>query len=213
MFDRGVGATDASDLVAVTMMIYSLPRPVAATDAIVVLPGQGEDWRLFDAIEAWNNSPNVRFLLIAGSYSGETTWFLPNLEILQERYGLKRTSGVVIAAHAHHTREQAEWFVETVQELKVRSVSLFVSPYHLLRAYCTLLKAALDAGIWIPMIPVPVRVSPSAAIPETGFTAWQLVSGEVERFRRYRDSEGHIVAITELQHYLEWLWTLPIVQR
>lgn len=213
MFERGVDATEESDLVAITMMVFGLPRPFAATDAIVVLPGQGEDWRLIDAVKAWNTSPNVRYLLVAGSFSGETTWFLPTVKILQERYGLTRTDGLIIADHAHHTREQAVWFVEMVQSLKLHSVSLFVSPYHLLRAYGTLLKAVLDAGIWIPMIPMPVHVSPETPIPETGFTAWQLVAGEVRRFKQYRDVERHVVSLAELQHYLEWLWTQPIISQ
>ncbi|HKX73177.1 MAG TPA: hypothetical protein VJM32_04155 [Candidatus Saccharimonadales bacterium] len=211
LVERGIAGTPASNLVAMAIWLYSMPRPVSQTDAILVLPGQGEDWRLNDAVAAWNNCPNARYLLVAGNYKGERTWFLPTIEILRERYGLTRTEGVLIHPHAHHTKEQSDWIIPTIQELGLTSISLFVSPYHLLRAFCCILKAFTRHDVpQIPMIPVPVLVSPTTPVPETGITGWDLVHGEVERILKYTEF-GDVATPEELMSYLDWLFRQPII--
>jgi len=212
LIERAVDEDLTSRLVAMALMVYSLPRPVGDVDAILVLPGQGEDWRLTAAIKAWNTDLNVKYLLVAGSYSGEKTWFEPTLENLSvEPYNLTRREGVVIHPHAHHTKEQAAWISEIVRELDINSLALVVSPYHLLRAYLTILETLLASGQEVAMVPMPAPVAPHVPIPETGFTAWQLVSGEVARINKYQQM-GDVATYEQLQAYLEWLWDHPILK-
>lgn len=118
---------------------------------------------------------------------------------------------VIIHPHAHHTVEQAEWIAATVAELKIESLSLFVSAYHLLRAYCTILNVFVRDGLQIPMIPAPALVSPSTLVPETGLSAWELVAGEVERIMKYQD-KGDVISLQQLELYLSWLWSHAIMK-
>ncbi len=206
MVDREIDNGQAAQLVALSVMILSLPQRTTEVDAILVLPGQGEDLRLTQAIEAWNTSPNVKHLLVAGNYNGETTWFEPTLDNLSEApYGLVRKEGVVIQPHAHHTKEQGEWIAATARDLRIESIALVVSPYHLTRAYLTFVKCFEKLGIKVALYPAPVRIAPDVSSPETGLNSWQYVPGEVERVLVYQE-KGDVATYEELQGYLEWLW-------
>lgn len=212
MHERYEPPTVTSDLVAMAVMLFTMPRPIHKVDAIVVLPGQGEDWRLHDAVAAWNTTPGARYFLVAGGHMEEKTWFLPTVEILRESYGLTRTDGkIIIQPSATDTPKQADWIVPTVQKLGITSLALVVSPYHLLRGYCTVLKAFWRLGVpQIPMIPVPAMVSPTTPNEEKGLPGWHLVSGEVNRIITYRE-KGDVAMPPELLSYLDWLWRQPII--
>lgn len=206
MVAREIDSDETSSLIAMVMMILSLPQDVSRVDAILVLPGQGEDWRLTSAIEAWNTNPGVKHLLVAGNYSGEKTWFEPTLDNLSEPpYGLVRREGVVIHPHAHHTKEQGEWIAATARDLNIKSIALVVPPYHLPRAYLTFVKCFEQLGIEVALFPLPVHVAPSTRAPETGLNSWQYVPGEMERIVKYQE-KGDVATYEELQGYLEWLW-------
>lgn len=212
-FSRIMQNDTSSRLVSMAIMLYSLPRPLVSVEGIVVLPGMGEDWRLTRAIEDWNKQTHVSSFLIPGMYQSEESAFLPTLERLSESpYNLRRTDGVVIRMRAQHTKDQANWIVEQVSELNICSLALYVSPYHLLRSYCTIVKSFETQKVpYIPIIPMPVAVSPSFIIPDTGINAWDMVPGEVARIIEYQ-SQGDVATIDELAKYLDWLWKQPIVK-
>lgn len=212
LVDRVIDGTQLADVVAMATLLYGLPKPVDQADAIAVFPGLGENWRLIDGVRAWDDSKKARNLFITGIFRGEKTRVQPTVEYLSgDPFSMKRSEGVVIQDHAHHTKEQAEWLVEQIQSKKVQSVALFVSPYHLLRAYCTLLKAFMKSGHpLIPIIPMPVAVSPSALIPEVGVDAWKMAHGEVERIIKYQEL-GDVATVDELKGYLKWLCEQPIM--
>lgn len=211
LIERVVEGGEASDLVAMATLLYGLPRPAGKVDAVVVLPGLGEDWRLIDGIHAWNGSSLARHLMIAGIFDGEKTKVQPTVEYLSGKpFNLERAEGVLIQPHAHHTKEQAEWVVENVRKHGISSIALFVSPYHLLRAYCTVLKAFIKADHQVAIIPMPVAVSPSTQIPEVGVDAWTMSSGEVERIIKYQKLDD-VATKDELKDYLAWLCSQPIM--
>lgn len=212
MIERRVEPTEASNLMAMAIMLFTMPRPVENVDAIVLLPGQGEDWRIHDAVRAWNTNPTVRYFLVAGNCPDEETWFLPTVEILRQKYGLTRTDGTIIIEHsAEHTKVQADWLIPLVRQLDITSFALTASPYHLLRAYSAMLAAFKRHEVqWIPMIPLPTVVSPGQIVPETGLTGWDMVHGEVARIIKYRDL-GDIPTPQEFSDYLRWLWRQPIL--
>lgn len=211
MVERIVDWDQASTALAMATMLYGLPRPVGDVDAIAVQPGLGENWRIIDAVEAWNESASAKRLLIAGLYDGETTKVLPTIENLSRPpFNLRRTEGVHIQASADHTRAQAEWLAKQVRENGVGSLALFVSPYHLLRAYCTVLKTFTKAGLRIPIVPMPVAVAPTAIVPETGVNAWEMSPGEKERIFKYQEL-GDVATLDELMDYLRWLCEQPIM--
>ncbi len=199
------------DLAAMTMMVYSVPRRQKKCQALVVFPGMGETWRLEQVIAAWENQAvyRARHLLVAGTeWKIETTNIRPPIikNLKRKPYLLRRMANVHAQDHAHHTREQAVWVVEMVQKLRIKTLALFVSPYHLLRAYLTLLKTFINVNIPpVKMIPVPVNISPDTIIPETGTDAWSLVQGEMLRIKAYQH-KGDVATLEELQQYLSFLW-------
>jgi hypothetical protein len=195
------------DVIKAVTMILSVPRGAAdRVDALVIASGQGEEWRFTHAIRCWEANPDLRHLLVANGNPAERTYAEITVDYLRG-LGLRRVDGVVVqAGPAPNTGLQAAWIVDQVQERGIASLALAVSPYHLPRAYLTVLKALLDRGVRVPLIPVPVAVAPDTTVPETGATAYDLVPGEVKRILTYVDS-GWVATPKELQAYLGWLWT------
>lgn len=203
---RVIAGSQISNMVAVVIMLYSIPRMENEIDALVVMPGQGENWRVQEAISVWNrHSSSARYLLMSGQY--EKKWASLDLENLKkEPFNLKRSHGFYSQIFARNTKEQAVWIVEKVREIGVKSIALFVSPYHLLRAYCTLLQTFnITHTPWILMFPAPVAISPDTPIPETGVSAWDLVPGELERIIQYQ-KRGDVCNFDQLREYISWLW-------
>lgn len=199
-------------LAKMTTMVLSLPRPL--TDAITVFPGRGENERLQHAVKVWEADRAMRFFLVAGTkWSTEKTTAQPTMELLsQSQYGLKTTSGVVIHHHANITTDQTGWVVPKIQELGITSIGLVVTPYHLIRAYLTLLKETLKADLQIPIIPLPVPKAPNVIVPEDNTDAWTLFDGEMERILTYQ-KKGDVATLGELKKYLAWLWQHPLLKQ
>ncbi|MFC4019927.1 YdcF family protein [Micromonospora sp. GCM10011542] len=214
-FPRIVGEADFGefttgqilDVLTAVTVILALPRSAAEhVDAIAVATGQGEEWRLTQGIRAWEVNPGLRHLLVANGNPTEETYNEITLGYLRG-LGLRRIDGVVLqTAPAPNTGLQAAWIAQQVRALGIASIALTVSSYHLPRAYLTVLKAASTLEVRLPIIPVPVAVSPDTPVPETGATAYDLVGGEVRRILAYR-SRGWVASDEELRQYLGWLWS------
>ena len=211
---RVVESHIGTELFTMAHMIASTPHPVDKVDAIAVMPGLGEHIRIITAVNAWESNPQTRHLLIAGTNPTEHTQIQPTLEFLQGNpIYLQRTDGVETQINAKHTREQAEWLMERVRALNIRSMALFVSHWHLPRAYSTLIKTMLEDGDNyrpIPVFPVSVVTSPNAITPETKASVTAMSAGEAERIRKYQEL-GYVVTLDELHAYLGWLWEQDIV--
>lgn len=202
-----------SDLLAMALMLYSLPR-IHQTEALVVMPGLGENWRIEQAVKVWeNNDQKNKFLLISGVNQKEKTAFPFSIENFKKSpFNLKRVENVHIQEHADHTKAQAEWIVNKTKELNIKSLTVFVSPFHLLRAYNTLLKTFINLDAErILIIPNPIRIPPSTNIPEVNSSAWDLVQGELDRIKIYQE-KGDVASYEELKEYLNWLWTQPLIK-
>ena len=209
----GFTAGQLLDVMTAVTMILSLPQSAADhVDALAVPTGQGEQWRLIHAISHWEAHPDLRYLLVANGNPTEATYVDITLDYLRS-LGLRRIDGVHLQTEpAPNTSRQAEWIVDRVREHGITSLALAVSPYHLPRAYLTLLKACLNSGIRLPLIPVPVAVPPDAPVPETATTAYALIPGEVHRIITYTD-KGWVATPEELRQYLQWLWNRPSMRR
>jgi len=202
----GVPAARLLDVVTAVTMILALP-PAAAdrVDALVVAIGQGEERRLTQAIRRWERNPRLRHLLVANGNPAEQTYREITLDYLRG-LGLRRTDGVRRQPEpAPNTGLQAGWIADQVRELGIGSLALTVSPYHLPRAYLTVLSELNRRGLRLPVIPAPVAVAPHEPIPETGATAYDLVPGEAKRILDYA-AEGWVATPAELRRYLTWLW-------
>jgi len=202
-----LGTGRLMDVMRAVTMILAVPQSVADdVDALVVATGQGEHWRLTHAIRHWEAHPAIRHLLVANGNPAERTYVDITPDYLRG-LGLSRVDGVHLQAEpAPNTSLQAEWIVQQVQERGITSLALAVSPYHLPRAYLTVLKAFIDSDIRLPLVPLPVAVSPDTPVPETGSTAYDLIPGEVQRIIAYAE-KGWVATPDELRQYLHWMWS------
>ncbi|WP_406076351.1 ElyC/SanA/YdcF family protein [Micromonospora sp. NBC_00858] len=203
----GFTASQLLGVLKAVTIILTLPQSAADhVDALVIASGQGEEWRFTHAIRAWEANPGLRYLLVANGNPAEETYVEITLDYLRS-LGLRRTRGVFLQADpAPNTGLQAAWIVDQVHGRGITSLALAVSPYHLPRAYLTVLKAFIRSGRRLPIIPVPVAVAPDTPVPETGANAYDLIPGEVERILSYQD-KGWVATSEELQQYLRWLWS------
>jgi hypothetical protein len=206
----GYPAARFLDVLRSVTMILTLPAAAAArADAVAVLTGQGETWRLAHAVTDWETNPVRRHLLVATTNAAEATYTPVTLDALRG-LGLRRTDGVHIqAVAAADTGVQAAWLADRIPEHGIGSLALAVSPYHLPRAYLTVLRACEERGVRVPLLPLPVPVAPAEPVPETGAAAWDMLPGEIRRILDYTD-RGWVAGPEQLRRYLDWLWsTLP----
>jgi hypothetical protein len=217
MKSRIMDENPTGEMASMAMMLYTVPRAIDRVDAVAVLPGLGERWRLDDATAAYDNNPQARRLLITGINGNELTFEQPTPDILREKYGMQREDGIRIQQGALHTKAQAEWLAATVEEEGVESMGLFISPYHLLRGSLTTLKAFIRHDVRIPIIPMPVHIAPSETIPEMAAKgiprdAWGMLPAETARITEYQ-AKGDVATADELREYINWMWTQPILAK
>ncbi|MEV6600851.1 hypothetical protein AB0M36_28995 [Actinoplanes sp. NPDC051346] len=200
------GAGRLLDVMEMLLGILSMASwPHGPADAIAVPPGQGEEWRLTHAIGLWESGNAARHLLVANGNPAERTYVPITPEYLY-RLGLRRRAGVQLQGEpAPNTGLQAAWIARQVNSLGATSLLLAVTPYHLPRAYLTVLKALSTAGTRIPILPCPVPVAPEAATPETGVGHHELLPGEAHRILHYA-ALGWVATLEEFRDYQDWLW-------
>lgn len=210
MVPRVVDANEETELFTRAHLIGSVPYPASGVDALAVMPGLGEHGRIIAAIRAWE-SGNARHLLVTGTNGIEREQRQPTLEFLTgDPINLHRTEGVITQVSAENTGDQADWLMQQIIEHQIGSLALFVSHWHLPRAYSVVLRSMREHNIRIPIFPVAVPSSPKAIVPETGETVVVMSAGEAERIKKYQKL-GYVVSLQELADYLDWLWTQDIV--
>lgn len=187
--------------------ILSLPSRFDGIASIAVTPGLGEDIRVQTAIELWESDPSFSHLFVTGTNINEKLQPQLTIERLQQDpYRLSKTDGVFAQAEAEHTRAQTDWLVQQLIAQEVKSLILCVSHWHMTRAYMTLLKSMLNAGMRIPVIPKAIGTAPDQIIPEVGQSVQRLSAGEAQRIVKYSNI-GQIASAEELASYLNWLWS------
>ena len=201
--------TDSSRIVALHEALLSFSTAAASkVEAHAPLPGLGEP-RIQAAVANFNRSKAAKCLLVAGAHRKELTCEVVTIESLR-RDGLRlsKNKAVLIEKHTENTAEQIIWVMEWAKALGVKSLALYTSPYHLLRAYATAIKAMAKLQMeWIPIVPVstgwllnPVPEYAAMGVHKTGA---DMVPGELDRFNgRYPED---VATYGETMEYLRWL--------
>lgn len=211
IIDRMVAPVVTDEVASMITMLFSLPRATVGIDAHVVFPGMGELCRETQAVSAWEKTTDARYFLVAGTNPSEDTQHRVTISELTRTSNLTKLSGVITQEVAAHTPSQAEWVVDKVQELGITSIGLHAPPYHLPRAYCTILKVFQKRGLSpIAIIPYPTRMAPGATVPEIGCSAEQMFYGEAQRIRLYQQ-KGDVSTLGELKDHIDWMWQQPIL--
>ncbi len=181
--------------------------PALKIEAIAVHPGLGEDERVLYAVRRFN-AGDFKQLLISGLNMGERTAKAFDIKTLGgEPFSLSRYVGMHTQIHASNTPEQASWVLGKVRELGIRSLAISAPPYHLPRAYLTVLAAFRKAGISASdcmLIPCPTPMSPYYHVPETEVMAAEMVPAEYERILRYMH-KGDVANIADLMSHIDSL--------
>lgn len=202
------------ELLSLAAFSFSLPQKLGLeVDALCTFTGQGENVRIIQPAKMYWENPQTknRFFLIPGHHKAEEHWRDMTPEVLAgEPYNLKKFEGVIVTSPLVTTKDQAEWIVAKMRELGITSLGVVSSPFHLLRAYLTVLGQMKSAGIRIPVIPIPVYVAPHIVVPEQKVEAWELVQGEAERIAAYQ-KKGDLASYNDLKEYLRWLWEQPLL--
>jgi hypothetical protein len=188
------------------MMVYSLPRNFEDMEAISLFPGMGESTRIDQTIAIWNENTNLKYLFIAGSYEGERLYEKVTINMLASLKNPPRNlHQVIIQEKAIHTKDQTTWLLEQAKFHGVQRFGLIVPPYHLMRAYCTLVKSVINDDHYKPAIfPIPLIMSPATKTPETEIDGWHMAYGEFERIERYRNI-GDVATYQEARKYIDWV--------
>ena len=206
---------ELGELMSLAAFSLTLPQKLAyEVDALCTFTGQGEDMRIIQPARAYweNKKTKNRIFLVPGYYENENTWKEMTQETLSKKpFEVKRLQGLHVAPRFTTTKDQAEWAVRKVDELAISSCAVLSTPFHLVRAYTTMLACMHAANLKIPIIPVPIYVAPSTVIPETGLVAWDMLQGEAERISAYQ-GKGDVLSYEKFREYIDWLWEQPIVK-
>ena len=204
-FPRVVKEAPESTAFEIAALIAGITR--VPTEAIAVHTGLGEDERVLYAIQRFNRR-DFKCLLVSGLNPDEKTAKRFDLKTLRAApFHLLRDEGVFTQMYAGNTPDQAEWIAFCAQDLGLRSISISAPPYHLPRAYLTVLATFLKAGIRARdcmLIPLPTPMSPFYRVPETDATATEMIAGEYERIKRYTQ-KGDVASIDDLRRYIDSL--------
>lgn len=203
------------ELLSLAVFSLCLPQKLGLeVDALCTFSGQGEDVRIIQPARVyWEDAHTKnRFFLIPGHHKTEQHWRDMTSEVLAgEPFNFKKLEGVRVTPPLVTTKDQAEWIVANIQELGITSLGVVSSPFHLLRAYLTVLGQMKAAGIRMPVVPIPACVAPHRIVPEQEAEAWDLVQGEAERISEYQ-KKGDILSYDDFRVYTDWLWEQPLLK-
>lgn len=199
---------------AAVMSILALPPKSDRVEAFGLFPGLGEIARDHHAISLFTHNRTAKYLIMAGENPDDkpgynrtpanlvkTPWNIPP--------GL--ISKVFTQVYTANTKTQADWMAENVKARGVKSLGLTVSAWHMPRAYLTLVKSLMDAGMHIAVLPQVAEISFSATVPGVQKTVWELLAAELRRIPTYQQT-GDIATYSELNEYIDWLWKQPIMK-
>lgn len=138
--------------------VFGLPRAGRKCQALYAPQGQGEIERVDEAFYLWETTPAMQHLLIAGGNPDEEGTL--SAEQLEKRFKISQRTGVRVQDAAQHSRAQVDWAASICGEKDIRDLAVLAPPYHLLRQMLMMYSALRRQGILIPLIPVPLRVTP-----------------------------------------------------
>lgn len=189
-----------------------LPRTLA------VVMGRREESRLRAACRMANGFPNmfdvslnIDTLLIEG-YGAEygEDYSLALDDLCTRPYNLRHRDDltVVIQGPTANCKTQSEWLAQEIAERAIGSLFLLAPPYHIARAYLTLLASLIKKGLHttVRVYPMTTDASPFKIIPADDQTPIDLFQGEVDRIIRYQET-GDVATWPEFQEYLRWFYS------
>ena len=195
--------TEAALIGSLLVQIMSIPFQKEKIQAIACMTGLGETWAVTKPVELWEQGLGD-YLLVAGMNPKDAGYHPMTIEELQKPpYNLRRTDYVHTLETAYNTPAQTDWIIKTALDLDIERIVLMVRPYHLPRAYLTLLKSWQKlANRKMVLIPVAIPVPPDAVVLDKQLPSRAMIPGEMGRIPLYQ-AKGDIATLDELNTYLD----------
>jgi uncharacterized SAM-binding protein YcdF (DUF218 family) len=204
--------TRTADMGQCALMIGSLIPFVGSKsmDALVVLPGLGQRERLSEAMKLAELF-RVSTFIYPGMNETEMHAFGPAsreelLAFPEMQAPLARGMKVEMRVNAVHTPDQAAFTMPFLQANGLKSCILAAPGWHLVRAYLTFVKVAVQREIFIPVYPyptasfVPIQPVNKDHVASGYLTLASAAQAELDRCVRYMD---HVASLEELNIYLQ----------
>lgn len=187
-------------------------------EAVIVMPGVGEEARLAEAI-AFTRDHRTRRLISTGTNPEERARGECYSEAeIRRRFTIELSFAEELTIEADevgdHSRMQAE---NAVRRLKAKPLggpaAHIAGPWHGPRSYLTLLEKCLEEygsikampAIFPALVPVPLAEKPKAASDEHKASGYAeglpaAIRAEIERRLKYEDT-GHVLPLARFEEY------------
>jgi len=206
-----------SHIATLIIQVLTIPINNFKPDALATITtGMGEKERIIAPVQAWNTNdyPSAQYLLIAGANDQEKYYDEIGFDhLVDPPYNLSRlTARVICQPRDQHkdlnTKGQMEWLVRVASQLGINCMLLYAPPYHITRAYLTLLKVVLKTNASLIVAPKPLEVPPSTITSEMGVQVREMIPGEIRRIQEYQN-KGDVATLEELEYYIDTI--TPII--
>lgn len=184
-------------------VLYNLP--LLYGDAIVVFSGDGTA-RVEAAVESLRQRA-AHYVVVSGGVDDPPHAL--TAQAMAKHFvgaGLARDR-IIMEDQSQHTRDQAEALAALVQEHKWSRVLLCVSPYHMPRAFLTVVQSLEDAGLSEKVHVLPLMASHVGWFdkPEgLDVTRYDLLTDELRKIEEYRALYGHVASYEDGISYLKY---------
>ena len=178
--------------------------PLAPTDAICVFSGDGIT-RLQACVGALRQGIAHWVLLSGGVDDPPHSLTSADMTTRMVEYGLA-PKRIVEDPDSRNTHDQAEWLAGFMQERDLESVTLVASPYHMPRAYLTVLQSLKNRDMTedVLVLPLPAGQTEWWGCPDgLDVTRMDLFPGELAKIDEY-GAKGHVASYADGLEYLRF---------
>lgn len=187
---------DAEALAELVRTLPSWEKSDPETSAILVLPGEHQEFRIPEALKFW--PVFAKHLWVAGTCSNPFYARRDVLRIIRGRKGLVPFDDTYVetAGWAEHTPGQMSWAVALLRHnSSVNHIIVVTAAYHVSRAVLTLIKAMEKAGLECAISLIPIFHEDG---PAPGSKEWEE---EIAKIPVYQ-AKGDVASEEEFGRYV-----------
>lgn len=201
-------ATVYDKLIALAGMLYGFPTRshMYRMHSLAVFPGY-VDRVVTEAAALFVQHERLQRFFVNG-VEPSVPFYVPLTEerLRDAPFRVPHTRQIITQVFAKHTKDQTDWLADRLIEHNETSVAVVIYPFHLLRAFSTLVRSLEERNrLDILVFPVVAQISPEDPFVELEADGWTLMPGEIRRIFEYRRQNG-VASFETMQRYLHSLW-------
>jgi hypothetical protein len=202
-------ATVYDKLIALAGMLYGFPTRshMYRMHSLAVFPGY-VDRVVEEAAALFVQHERLQRFFVNGGVEQSVPFYIPLTDerLRDAPFRVPRNRQIITQVFAKHTKDQTDWLADRLIEHNETSVAVVVYPFHLLRAFSTLVRSLEERNrLDILVFPVVAQISPEDPFVELQADGWTLMPGEIRRILEYRKQNG-VASFETMQKYLHSLW-------